>query len=133
MCIRDRRGAEGLTRRFPGAAAFAGADSELYPFPRTRGEALRSLARLVLEGELDLDRGADPAALLAIRGIGPWTAAYISMRALGDPDIWLPGDVGLRNALARLGQPADARSAVRLSEAWRPWRSYAVMHLWAAL
>src|SRR5665809_94256 len=123
MCIRDRRGAEGLTRRFPGAAAFAGADSELYPFPRTRGEALRSLARLVLEGELDLDRGADPAALLAIRGIGPWTAAYISM----------PGDVGLRNALARLGHPADARSAVRLSEAWRPWRSYAVMHLWAAL
>lgn len=127
------RGAEGLTRRFPGAAAFAGADPGLYPFPRTRGEALRSLARLVLEGELDLDGGADPAVLLAIRGVGPWTAAYISMRALGDPDIWLPGDVGLRNALVRLGHPADAAAAGRLSAAWRPWRSYAVMHLWAAL
>jgi AraC family transcriptional regulator of adaptative response / DNA-3-methyladenine glycosylase II len=127
------RGAEGLTRRFPGAAAFAGADPGLYPFPRTRGEALRSLARLVLEGELDLDGGADPGVLLAIRGVGPWTAAYISMRALGDPDIWLPGDVGLRNALVRLGHPADAAATGRLSAAWRPWRSYAVMHLWAAL
>ncbi len=80
------------------------ADPAGFPFPRARGEALRSLARLVLGGELDLGPGADPAPLLAIRGVGPWTASYIAMRALGDPDAWLPGDVGLRNVLAGLGQ-----------------------------
>ena len=55
------------------------------------------------------------------------------MRALGDRDAWLPGDVGLRNALERLGHPGDGAAALRLAEAWRPWRSYAVMHLWASL
>ncbi len=122
------RGADRLTRRFPTATAFANADPALFPFPRARGEALRSLARLVLEGRLDLSPGADPSALLAIRGVGPWTASYIAMRALGDRDAWLPGDVGLRNALARLGHSTDVGG-----KAWRPWRSYAVMHLWAAL
>lgn len=121
------RAADGLTRRFPTATAFANADPALFPFPRARGEALRSLARLVLEGALDLDGGAEPADLLAIRGVGPWTASYISMRAMGDPDVWLPGDVGLRNALARLDHVTEA------GQAWRPWRSYAVMHLWATL
>jgi AraC family transcriptional regulator of adaptative response / DNA-3-methyladenine glycosylase II len=121
------RAADGLTRRFPTATAFAKADPALFPFPRARGEALRSLARLVLEGALDLDGGAEPADLLAIRGVGPWTASYISMRAMGDPDVWLPGDVGLRNALARLDHVTEA------GRAWRPWRSYAVMHLWATL
>lgn len=126
-------GAHGLERRFPSAYAFAGADPARFPFPRVRGEALRSLARLVLERRLDLDAGGDPTALHGIRGVGPWTASYISMRALGDADVWLPGDVGLRNALARLGRPTDALGAARLAEAWRPWRSYAVMHLWATL
>lgn len=121
------RGADGLGRRFPSAAAFADADPALFPFPRVRGEALRSLARLVLEGRLHLDPGADPSPLLAIRGVGPWTASYIAMRALCHPDVWLPGDVGLRNALERLGHSPDA------ADAWRPWRSYAVMHLWASL
>lgn len=119
-------GADGLSRRFPTACAFANADPALFPFPRARGEALRSLARLALEGKIDLSPGADPAPLLGIRGVGPWTASYVAMRALGDPDAWLTGDVGLRNALARLGQPAEIASA------WRPWRSYAVVHLWAA-
>ena len=126
-------GAAGVERRFPGPSAFAAADPALFPFPRVRGEALRTLARLVLDGRLDLHPGGDPTPLLGIRGVGPWTASYISMRALGDPDVWLPGDVGLRNALARLGRPTDAVAAERLAEAWRPWRSYAVMHLWAAL
>jgi AraC family transcriptional regulator of adaptative response / DNA-3-methyladenine glycosylase II len=107
------------------------------PFPRVRGEALRSLARLAIEGRLNLDPGADAASarasLLDIRGVGPWTASYIGMRALGDRDAWLPRDVGLRNALERLGQPGGERAALRLSELWRPWRSYAVMHLWATL
>jgi AraC family transcriptional regulator of adaptative response / DNA-3-methyladenine glycosylase II len=63
---------------------------------------------------------------MAIRGVGPWTASYIAMRALGDPDAFLPGDVGIRHALARLGSAADG-------ESWRPWRSYAVIHLWRSL
>jgi AraC family transcriptional regulator, regulatory protein of adaptative response / DNA-3-methyladenine glycosylase II len=127
----------GLTRRFPSPAALAAADPDDFPFPRVRGEALRALARLVIEGRLDLDAGADPAAtratLLETRGVGPWTASYIGMRALGDRDAWLPGDVGLRNALERLGHPGDGAGALRQAEAWRPWRSYAVMHLWASL
>jgi len=126
-----------LTRRFPSPHALAAADPEDFPFPHVRGEALRALARLVIEGRLDLDAGADPAAtraaLLEIRGVGPWTASYIGMRALGDRDAWLPGDVGLRNALERLGHPGDGAGALRQAEAWRPWRSYAVMHLWATL
>jgi AraC family transcriptional regulator, regulatory protein of adaptative response / DNA-3-methyladenine glycosylase II len=127
----------GLTRRFPSPHALAAADPKDFPFPRVRGEALRALARLVIEGRLDLDAGADPAAtratLLEIRGVGPWTASYIGMRALGDRDAWLPGDVGLRSALERLGHPGDGAGALRQAEAWRPWRSYAVMHLWASL
>jgi AraC family transcriptional regulator of adaptative response / DNA-3-methyladenine glycosylase II len=122
-----------LTRSFPLPSTLATADPALFPFPRVRAEALRSLARLVLEDGLDLDAGAETSALLGIRGVGPWTASYVCMRALGDPDAWLPGDVGLRNALARLGHRTGAAGALGLAEAWRPWRSYAVMHLWASL
>ena len=118
---------------FPSPAALARVDPTELPFPRGRGEALRELARLVLDGRLDLDAGADPeatrATLLGVRGIGPWTASYVGMRALGDPDAWLPGDVGVRNALANLGHAADETVA----EGWRPWRSYAVVALWATL
>jgi AraC family transcriptional regulator, regulatory protein of adaptative response / DNA-3-methyladenine glycosylase II len=130
-------GRDGLTRSFPSPVALAGADPDVLPFPRVRGEALRSLARRLIDGSLDLGLGADPvaarAALLAIRGVGPWTASYIGMRALADSDAWLPGDVGLRNALERLGHASDEAAARRLAERWRPWRSYAVMHLWATL
>jgi AraC family transcriptional regulator, regulatory protein of adaptative response / DNA-3-methyladenine glycosylase II len=130
-------GTDGLNRHFPSPAALAGADPASLPFPRVRGEALRSLARLVIEGRLNLEPGADGAtaraSLLGIRGVGPWTASYIGMRALADPDAWLPRDVGLRNALERLGHPRDETAALHLSERWRPWRSYAVIHLWSTL
>jgi AraC family transcriptional regulator, regulatory protein of adaptative response / DNA-3-methyladenine glycosylase II len=120
----------GLTHRFPGAAALAELDPAGAPFPRKRAEALRALAQLVAEGELHLDSGADPeetrAKLMAIPGVGGWTASYVAMRALGDPDVFLPGDVGIRHALARLETGSD-------SQRWRPWRSYAVMHLWRSL
>jgi AraC family transcriptional regulator, regulatory protein of adaptative response / DNA-3-methyladenine glycosylase II len=105
-------------------------DPARLPFPRKRGEALRALARLVASNQLQLDAGADAdethAALMEIPGVGDWTASYIAMRALGDPDVFLRGDVGIRHALARLGGEAD-------QEHWRPWRSYAVMHLWRSL
>ena len=118
----------GLSHRFPSASALASLDPASAPVPRTRARALRSLARLCANGELRLDAGSEAAEALAvlgaIPGVGPWTSSYIAMRALGDPDVFLDGDVGVRRALAALGGDPDP---VR----WRPWRSYAVMHLWA--
>jgi AraC family transcriptional regulator of adaptative response / DNA-3-methyladenine glycosylase II len=120
----------GLTHRFPSATVLAEVEPRTLPFPRKRAEALRALAWLVAAGELDLGAGADAdearAALTAIPGVGPWTASYVAMRALGDPDVFLPGDAGVRHALERLGSGVEP-------ERWRPWRSYAVMHLWRSL
>ena len=68
--------------------------------------------------------------LLELRGVGPWTASYVAMRALGDPDAFLPTDLGVRKALLRLGHAGDPKSVAALAESWRPWRAYAAMHLW---
>ena len=112
--------APGLTHRFPTPQAVA--DGPLPGMPRTRERALRALAAAVAGG-LRLDPPADPAAtrtaLLALPGIGPWTADYVGMRALRDPDAWPGGDLWLRRAVA--GVDPDA---------WRPWRAYAAMLLW---
>jgi AraC family transcriptional regulator of adaptative response / DNA-3-methyladenine glycosylase II len=116
-------------RLFPAPGALAEADPASFPFPRARGAALVEVARLVAAGELRLEPGSDAAEtrarLLAVPGIGPWTVSYIAMRALGDRDALPHGDVALRRALERLGDPDPER--------WRPWRSYAVMHLWRSL
>ena len=148
-----------LTHCFPTAETLADADPAALPMPRSRALALTGLAAALASGELSLDPGAErdraEAALLALPGIGPWTASYIRMRALSDPDAFLPSDVGVLDALARLGAlpaktgpaktgpaktgpaktgpSARARSAAALAENWRPWRSYAVHHLWAHL
>ena len=71
------------------------------------------------------------ARLLALPGIGPWTADYVAMRALGDPDVFLPTDIGVRRALTARGD--DPSLAARQAEGWRPWRSYGLMHLWSTL
>ena len=96
-----------------------------------RARALHAVARAAADG-LDLDRGADRAvtrtALLALPGIGPWTADYVGLRCLGDADAWLPGDLVLRRALGA----ADAREAEARAVGWRPWRGYALLHLWTA-
>jgi AraC family transcriptional regulator, regulatory protein of adaptative response / DNA-3-methyladenine glycosylase II len=136
-----------LTHVFPEAGTLAAADPATLPMPRTRALALTGLAGALASGELVLDPGAErdraEAVLLALPGIGPWTASYIRMRALSDPDAFLPSDVGVLDALAGLGAvPAGtgpaargraARAAAALAENWRPWRSYAVHHLWAYL
>ena len=126
-----------LAYSFPTAAALAEVDPDDLPFPRRRGEALRSVARMVAEEDLRFDAGADAsaalAALLDVPGVGPWTASYVAMRALGDPDAFLAGDIGIRHALWRLGRPAEGPEATARAEPWRPWRSYAVMHLWSSL
>jgi AraC family transcriptional regulator of adaptative response / DNA-3-methyladenine glycosylase II len=87
-------------------------------------------------GDVALDPGVDPAeaerALLAVPGVGPWTASYTAMRALGLPDAFLPTDLGVRRGAATLGLPDEPRRLSQRAERWRPWRSYAVLHLWRA-
>ena len=111
----------GLTHLFPTAAAVAGVDPATLALPRARRATLIGLAA-ELAGGLDL---SDRDALLALPGIGPWTADTIAMRALGDRDAFVAGDLGVAAALRRLGI-----TAVR-AERWRPYRAYAVQHLWA--
>lgn len=111
-----------LTHLFPTPAQIAGAPDELFAMPRSRIRTLRGLAA----ADPPLATPADAAALQELWGIGPWTAGYVAMR-LGDPDVFLGGDVAVQRALRELGSdPADAPS-------WSPWRSFAVLHLWASL
>lgn len=101
--------------------------------PAARGAAVRSLAEALAGEGLVLDAGADRAEALAklsaIPGIGPWTASYVAMRALRDPDAFLAEDLGIRRGLQRLG--ADGRPGA-VAEGWRPYRAYATRHLWAS-
>ncbi len=126
-----------LTHTFPSPGALAGADPTRMAMPRTRVRALRALAAALAGGELVLDQGADReqarARLLAIPGIGPWTTEYVAMRALRDPDAFPVADLGVRHALERLGRDGTGASAERVANAWRPYRAYAVQHLWATL
>jgi AraC family transcriptional regulator of adaptative response / DNA-3-methyladenine glycosylase II len=150
----------GLTHLFPSPAAVAAAAPEELPGgPARRRKTLQALARTMAEGELAIDPGSDReevrARLLALPGVGPWTTEYIAMRALADPDAFLPTDLGVRRALEALGccwskrgcSPeasvprlrsapggrCSPREASRLAERWRPWRAYALAHLWGTL
>jgi AraC family transcriptional regulator of adaptative response / DNA-3-methyladenine glycosylase II len=124
----------GLTHHFPAPDVLANVDPEQLPMPRARGRSVVGLARAVATGQLDLDpaaeRDAAVAALRALPGIGQWTQDYLLMRVLGDPDSFLTTDLGVRRGLERLGVAGDPAAATAAAEAWRPWRSYAVMHLW---
>ena len=124
-----------LTHCFPAAETLAEADPASLPMPRSRARALVGLATALASGTLTLDPGASrddaEARLLALPGIGPWTTGYIRMRALSDPDAFLPTDAGVRHGLAALGAGSDPASAARQAGSWRPWRSYALQHLWA--
>ena len=126
-----------LTHVFPSAARLAEADPAGLSMPRARGAALVGLCRALADGELVLDPGVDRSGIAADLqsrpGIGPWTAGYITMRALGDPDVMLAGDLGVRHAIAALGGDDRPREIAKAAHAWRPWRSYAVAHLWASL
>jgi AraC family transcriptional regulator of adaptative response / DNA-3-methyladenine glycosylase II len=121
-------------RLFPDAAVLADADVAKIGVPNTRAAAIRELARRVRDGELSLSWGACEddarAYLVSIPGIGEWTAQYVAMRGLGRPDTFLPGDLGVRKALADNGRLPTPREATAVAEAWRPWRAYGVLHLW---
>jgi AraC family transcriptional regulator of adaptative response / DNA-3-methyladenine glycosylase II len=118
---------------FPSPADLAEADLEGVGLTRARASALRALGRAVADGVVRLEPGADGAALLELPGIGPWTAAYVAMRALRDPDAIPLSDLGLRRALERLGVDSRPAAVAARAEGWRPYRAYAAMHLWTTL
>jgi AraC family transcriptional regulator, regulatory protein of adaptative response / DNA-3-methyladenine glycosylase II len=132
---RLRAGGEGLTHLFPTPARVARASLAGLGMTGARAAALKSLARAVLERRVDF--GAAPAdvaaALAALPGIGPWTAQYVALRALGEPDAFLHGDWVLRRMAAPPGAPVlSVRELVDRAQRWRPWRGYATVHLWHA-
>ena len=128
-----------VDRLFPSPELLAGVDLaaiEGLGVPRRRLATVAELARRVADKSIDLEGGGDQRAtreaLLSVPGVGPWTAAYVAMRVLRDPDAFPPGDAAIRAAFRRRGLAADDRSIARAAEAWRPWRGYAVAHLWSA-
>ena len=126
--------AGGLTHLFPSAAAVAESDPAALAMPQARRDTLLRLARALADGSVVLGPGVDRhqarAQLAALKGVGPWTIETIAMRALGDPDAFLPTDLGVVSLARRHGLPTGAGLLAR-AERWRPWRAYAVQHLWA--
>ena len=131
-------GIEGLNFLFPTAQEFLDMDpiedalGQLGVI-KARSRTIRELARLVMRGELDLSTTADVAeqmsALLSVKGIGPWSANYIAMRALGYTDAFLEKDAGIKHALPDL----TPQQRLEAAESWRPWRAYANLCLWNSL
>ncbi|MCR2810496.1 MULTISPECIES: Ada metal-binding domain-containing protein [unclassified Microbacterium] len=130
-------GSGGEARLFPTMAAIAEHGHEVLRGPAARIRALVGAAAALADGSLQLgpgDAAADQrAALLALPGVGPWTADYVRMRVLGDTDVFLPGDVAVRTGAAAVGLPADARALQAWAARTAPWRSYFTAHLWRAV
>jgi AraC family transcriptional regulator, regulatory protein of adaptative response / DNA-3-methyladenine glycosylase II len=121
---------EGLTHIFPAPETLADADLASIGLTKARAETIRQFARAVCDGAIRFDGIVDTEAFLArlraIPGIGNWTAQYVAMRALGEPDAFPSGDLGFLHALDLTG----TRELESRAEAWRPWRAYAAMYLW---
>ena len=124
----------GDLRGFPTADTVAALPDETFRMPAARRTSIRALAEAVADGKLDLEPGADReeavARLLELPGVGAWTAGYVAMRAIGDPDVFLPTDVAVQRGAASLGLPHTPKALEAYAERWRPWRSYALMRLW---
>jgi AraC family transcriptional regulator of adaptative response / DNA-3-methyladenine glycosylase II len=124
-----------LTHLFPTAAAIASCDPATLKGPMRRRRTLQTLCQLLAEEKIILDPASNReevrASLLAIPGIGTWTSEYIAMRALADPDAFLPSDLAVRRTLEQIGGPSNPKDISTRAQSWRPWRSYAVHHLWA--
>ncbi|MEU6658211.1 AlkA N-terminal domain-containing protein [Streptomyces sp. NPDC046821] len=125
----------GLTHLFPAPTALAALDPESLALPRSRRTTLTTLVRALADGTLPLGPESDwdetRTRLREIPGFGPWTVEVIAMRALGDPDAFLPTDLGMRRAAKELGLPHTPAALTTRAAAWRPWRAYAVQYLWA--
>lgn len=130
--VEDAEG--GLTHLFPSPDALAGLDPEQLALPRSRRTTLTTLVAALADGSLRLGTDTDweraRAELTALPGFGPWTVEVIAMRALGDPDAFLPTDLGIRRAAQQLGLPSTPAALTARAAAWRPWRAYAVQYLW---
>jgi len=122
--------AKGLTHLFPAPENLAEADLAGLGLPKARAETIRALARAVCDGQISFERIPDSEVFLGrlceIPGIGKWTAQYVAMRALSEPDAFPSSDLGLLHAMAL----ASSHELERRAEAWRPWRAYAAMYLW---
>lgn len=128
----------GITHAFPTPQVLAAADLAALGMPKARGRTLSGMAQALLDDpqvfapKASLKDGV--ARLVALPGIGDWTAQYIAMRQLREADAFASGDIGLINALAALeGGPVSARQLLARAEAWRPLRAYAAQHLWTSL
>ncbi|MEU0686260.1 AlkA N-terminal domain-containing protein [Streptomyces uncialis] len=125
----------GLTRLFPTPQALASLDPGSLAMPRSRRTTLTTLVARLADGSLRLGAESDwneaRARLSALPGFGPWTVEAVAMRALGDPDAFLPTDLGVRRAAQGLGLPSTPAALTARAAAWRPWRAYAVQYLWA--
>ncbi len=125
----------GLTHLFPTVEGLAELDPESLAMPRTRRATVIGLIEALRDGRVELSVGGDwnraRNQLGELPGIGPWTVETIAMRGLGDPDAFIPGDLGVRLAAEKLGLLSKPRALIERSEPWRPWRAYAVQHLWA--
>jgi AraC family transcriptional regulator of adaptative response / DNA-3-methyladenine glycosylase II len=130
--------AGGLRRTWPTVEALAGAEpgalADALAMPAARRRAVLGLVDALANGDVVLDPGVDwqeaRAALGRLPGIGPWTVELVAMRGLGDPDAFCPTDLGVQRGAAAVGVEGDIAAR---AETWRPWRAYAVQHLWAAL
>jgi AraC family transcriptional regulator, regulatory protein of adaptative response / DNA-3-methyladenine glycosylase II len=133
--VQDLQGA--LTHTFPSVEQLAEIDPVHLAVPKARQRTLSALIAGLADGSLVLDAGSDWESarrqLLALPGIGPWTAEVIAMRGLGDPDAFPASDLGVQLAAKELGLPSQQRALFEHSSRWRPWRSYATQHLWTTL
>ncbi|WP_326565471.1 AlkA N-terminal domain-containing protein [Amycolatopsis rhabdoformis] len=131
--VDDRDG--GLTHLFPTPADLAALDPATLAMPQSRRNTLLQLITTLSSGDLDLSPGGDwaraRASLSALPGFGPWTVETIAMRALGDPDAFVPTDLGVKLAAAALELPTSPSALTRHAVVWQPWRAYAVQYLWA--
>lgn len=127
--------AAGITHAFPTPERLAGSALEGLGLTTARAATIRRLAEAVRDGRLDLsgrsDLGETIGAMGEVPGVGVWTVAYVSMRALGDPDAFPASDLGIRRAFEELGLDGGVRSVTARAERWRPWRAYGAMHLWS--
>jgi AraC family transcriptional regulator of adaptative response / DNA-3-methyladenine glycosylase II len=133
--VHDANGA--LTHTFPSIERLGDIDPAHLAVPNSRRRTVTGLVAALADGSVVLNAGSDwdeaRSQLLAVPGIGPWTAEVIAMRGLGDPDAFPASDLGLRLAAEQLGLPSDHRELSALSRRWRPWRSYATQYLWTTL
>jgi AraC family transcriptional regulator of adaptative response / DNA-3-methyladenine glycosylase II len=129
--------AGGLTHVFPTVDDLAAVDPSRLALPGARRRCLVGLITSLADGTVELDAGTDWARvrhqLEAHSGIGPWSSELIAMRGLGDPDAFPATDMGVRKGAAAVGLDSGARPLLEHAQRWRPWRSYAVQYLWAAL